>query len=273
MNATSRTGRRTLTDGITVALLVEREVANWTTEIGPVDVLVGIPDRDGLPVVFDALRMRAQTVVAFDHAIAVASLDDIIAVQGVRESPQRCRGASRTAKASRRWPVGGGSSAEPGRQGSRVDLSRGEGIRTPGLSGPPPTPAHFGRLQRPRDNGCASVRPTLAIRQRRGCAMGYKRITINPSQMGGLACIRGLRIPVTTIVGQLAAGRSHEQILVDFPDLEEADIYAALEYAAAAVKNANFRRPQAGETARRPEPRDASCGAASRSRARCRPCA
>ena len=66
--------------------------------------------------------------------------------------------------------------------------------------------------------------------------MAFERITINPNQMDGLACIRGLRIPVTTVVGQLAAGRTHAEVLADFPDLEEADIYAALEYAAAAVQ-------------------------------------
>jgi uncharacterized protein (DUF433 family) len=54
--------------------------------------------------------------------------------------------------------------------------------------------------------------------------------------MGGLACIRGLRIPVTTILGQLAAGQTHEQILVDFPELDQADIYAALAFAALAVQ-------------------------------------
>jgi len=66
--------------------------------------------------------------------------------------------------------------------------------------------------------------------------MRFERITINPNQMGGLPCVRGLRIPVTTIVGQLAAGRTHDEILSDFPDLEEADIFAALEYAAGAVQ-------------------------------------
>ena len=66
--------------------------------------------------------------------------------------------------------------------------------------------------------------------------MRFERITINPKQMGGLPCVRGLRIPVTTIVGQLAAGRTHDEILSDFPDLEEADIFAALEYAAGAVQ-------------------------------------
>ena len=62
--------------------------------------------------------------------------------------------------------------------------------------------------------------------------MTHQRITLNPKQMGGLPCIRGLRIPVTAVISQLAAGLSHDEMLADFPDLEEADIYAALEYAA-----------------------------------------
>jgi uncharacterized protein (DUF433 family) len=66
--------------------------------------------------------------------------------------------------------------------------------------------------------------------------MRFERITINPKQMGGLPCIRGLRIPVTTIVGLLAAGETHEQILADYPDLEEEDILAALAFAAEAVQ-------------------------------------
>jgi uncharacterized protein (DUF433 family) len=66
--------------------------------------------------------------------------------------------------------------------------------------------------------------------------MAFPRITINPNQMGGLPCIRGLRIPVATVIGQLAAGRSHAEVLDDFPDLEDADLLAALEYAAAAVQ-------------------------------------
>jgi uncharacterized protein (DUF433 family) len=45
----------------------------------------------------------------------------------------------------------------------------------------------------------------------------YERITIDPAKMGGLPCIRGLRIPVTTVIGQLAAGRTHDEVLVDFP--------------------------------------------------------
>jgi len=65
--------------------------------------------------------------------------------------------------------------------------------------------------------------------------MAYERISIDHAKMGGLPCIRDLRIPVSTVIGQLAAGRTHADILADFPDLEEADM-AALEYAAAAVQ-------------------------------------
>jgi uncharacterized protein (DUF433 family) len=64
----------------------------------------------------------------------------------------------------------------------------------------------------------------------------FERITVDPSKMRGVPCIRGLRIPVATVLGQLAAGVPAEQILLDFPDLEPADISAALEYAAAAVQ-------------------------------------
>lgn len=66
--------------------------------------------------------------------------------------------------------------------------------------------------------------------------MPRDRITINPDQMGGLPCIRGLRIPVSTVLGQLAAGRTREEILADFPDLEPEDIDAALGFAAEAVQ-------------------------------------
>lgn len=66
--------------------------------------------------------------------------------------------------------------------------------------------------------------------------MAFERITIDHEKMGGLPCIRDLRIPVGAVLGQLAAGREVGEILQDFPDLEPADILAALEYAAAAVQ-------------------------------------
>jgi uncharacterized protein (DUF433 family) len=66
--------------------------------------------------------------------------------------------------------------------------------------------------------------------------MVYARITINPQQMGGLPCLRGLRITVATIVDMVADGMSREEILETYPDLEEEDITESLRYAAEAVR-------------------------------------
>lgn len=60
----------------------------------------------------------------------------------------------------------------------------------------------------------------------------FDRITFEPHIMGGRACIRGMRIPVSVIVGQIAHGATAEEILADYPDLEPEDIRQALEYAA-----------------------------------------
>ena len=62
------------------------------------------------------------------------------------------------------------------------------------------------------------------------------RITIKAEQMNGVPCIRGLRIPVATVVGIVAEGMTAAQILQDYPDLETADVRAALEFAAEAVR-------------------------------------
>ena len=66
--------------------------------------------------------------------------------------------------------------------------------------------------------------------------MTFTRITANPRQMGGVPCIRGLRIPVATVVGMVADGMSNNQILHAFPDLQQEDIREALQYAAEAVR-------------------------------------
>ena len=66
--------------------------------------------------------------------------------------------------------------------------------------------------------------------------MRFERITVEPEKMGGVPCIRGLRIPVATVVGMLAEGMTSEEILADYPDLEAAYIREALEYAAEAVR-------------------------------------
>lgn len=65
--------------------------------------------------------------------------------------------------------------------------------------------------------------------------MKFARITINPQQMGGVPCIRSLRIPVATIVGMVAEGMSNTEILQTYPDLLPEDIREALHYAADAV--------------------------------------
>lgn len=66
--------------------------------------------------------------------------------------------------------------------------------------------------------------------------MIYRRITINSNQMGGVPCIRGLRIPVATVVGMIADGMTEAEILRDYPDLETEDIHEALRFAAEAVQ-------------------------------------
>lgn len=60
----------------------------------------------------------------------------------------------------------------------------------------------------------------------------FDRITFNPAVMGGKACIRGMRVTVGTVVGLLAAGRSHDEILRAYPYLEQEDISQSLAYAA-----------------------------------------
>jgi uncharacterized protein (DUF433 family) len=65
--------------------------------------------------------------------------------------------------------------------------------------------------------------------------MAFERITVDPNRMGGVPCIRDLRVTVSMVLGQLAGGASTEGILADYPYLERADIMASLEYAAAIV--------------------------------------
>jgi len=66
--------------------------------------------------------------------------------------------------------------------------------------------------------------------------MQYSRITTNPNQMGGIPCLRGLRIPVATVIDMIADGIDTEEILKAYPDLEREDITEALRYAAEAVR-------------------------------------
>ena len=66
--------------------------------------------------------------------------------------------------------------------------------------------------------------------------MKFTRITVNPRQMGGVPCMRGLRVPVATVVGMVADGMAEAQILKAYPDLVAADIHEALQFAAEAVR-------------------------------------
>lgn len=66
--------------------------------------------------------------------------------------------------------------------------------------------------------------------------MVFERITVNPEMMGGMPCIRGMRMPVATVVGMVADGMTIAEIIDDFPDLTPEDIAEALRYAAEAMR-------------------------------------
>ena len=66
--------------------------------------------------------------------------------------------------------------------------------------------------------------------------MRFTRITVDPRQMNGVPCIRGLRVPVATVVAMVAEGMTASQIVAAYPDLEPEDVQEALHYAADAVR-------------------------------------
>ena len=68
----------------------------------------------------------------------------------------------------------------------------------------------------------------------------HANITLDPAVMGGKPCIRGMRVTVGMILGLLAVGRSHKQILADFPYLTEQDVRDALAYAAWRLEEAEL---------------------------------
>lgn len=73
--------------------------------------------------------------------------------------------------------------------------------------------------------------------------MGFERIIADQKVMAGVPCIRGTRIPVATIVGMIAEGMTHMEIIADFPQLTADDIRQALLFAAAAVDQAVLPLP------------------------------
>lgn len=62
--------------------------------------------------------------------------------------------------------------------------------------------------------------------------MQFDRITQKPDVMGGKACIRGMRVTVGMVVGQIGAGRSIDELIAEYPYLERDDVLQALRYAA-----------------------------------------
>jgi uncharacterized protein (DUF433 family) len=74
----------------------------------------------------------------------------------------------------------------------------------------------------------------------------FERITQNPAIMGGKPCIRGMRVTVGMIVGQIGGGRTIEQLLADYPYLERDDVLEALRYAAWRTQEREIDLPIAG---------------------------
>lgn len=67
------------------------------------------------------------------------------------------------------------------------------------------------------------------------CRMAFERITSDPERMGGVPCIRDLRLTVSTVLARLGGGATVDELLEEFPYLERQDVAAALEFAAAVV--------------------------------------
>lgn len=80
-------------------------------------------------------------------------------------------------------------------------------------------------------------------RYRYSLPVPFDRITVDPAMMGGMPCIRGLRVPVATVVAMVADGMTAEEILADLPYLEREDISEALRFAAEAVRERELPLP------------------------------
>jgi uncharacterized protein (DUF433 family) len=66
--------------------------------------------------------------------------------------------------------------------------------------------------------------------------MSFTRITVRADQMGGVPCVRGLRIPVATVIGMVADGMGEAEIVAAYPELKDEDVREAIRYAAEAVR-------------------------------------
>jgi uncharacterized protein (DUF433 family) len=84
--------------------------------------------------------------------------------------------------------------------------------------------------------GADAVRSAAGDGSEYASGVAYQLISIDPNRMSGLPCIRDTRVTASAVLGQLAAGLTIPELLVDFPYLDRADVLAALEFAAAAVQ-------------------------------------
>jgi uncharacterized protein (DUF433 family) len=66
--------------------------------------------------------------------------------------------------------------------------------------------------------------------------VAFERITVDPNMMGGMPCLRGMRMPVATVVAMVADGMAVDEIVDEFPDLTPEDVAEALRYAAEAMR-------------------------------------
>jgi uncharacterized protein (DUF433 family) len=80
-----------------------------------------------------------------------------------------------------------------------------------------------------------SLRGFAAVATMKGSMKNFERITVDPAQMGGVPCVRHLRIPVATVLRLLAGGLTEREILAEYPDLDSEDIRECLRFAAASA--------------------------------------
>ena len=134
---------------------------------------------------------------------------------------------------------------------SRVSRRRGSGVVV-GVGPRPGEPCSLacgGRRTETepyRVGGFVDGGPSVDRPMTYACPMSFERISIDPDRMQGLPCIRGTRVTVSAILGQLAAGRSIDAIVEDYPQLEREDVLGALEYAAAATREREIPLTAAG---------------------------
>jgi uncharacterized protein (DUF433 family) len=73
----------------------------------------------------------------------------------------------------------------------------------------------------------------------------FDRITLDPAVMGGKPCVRGMRVTIGMIVGQIGAGRTIQEVLSDYPYLDREDVLQALRYAACLAADREIPLPRA----------------------------